>query len=145
MAYWDTSALAKLYVAEADSPYFLRLIAKSDEAVVSSVIAAAEMLCVLYRKEHAQALKLGAAKHVYRKFQADVNAGRILTVPFGHDAEGEAEKLARLGFAQPKPVLTRSLDLIHVSTALSAKATIFVAADVRLREAADLAGLNLLP
>ena len=145
MAYWDTSALVKLYVAEADSPYFLQLIAKSDEPVVSYAIAAAEVLCVLYRKEHARALKRGAARRLYRKFQTDVNAGRILTIPFGRDVEVEAEKLVRLVFAQPKPLLIRSLDLIHVSTALSSKATRLVATDARLREAATLAGLNLLP
>jgi len=145
MAYWDTSALLKLYVAEADSPYFLQLIAGTTESVISSAIASAEMLCVLYRKEHARALKPGRAKRLYRQFVADVNAGRILTIPFGRDVELEAEKIARLVFAQPQPLLVRSLDLIHLSTAISAGATTFIATDARLRDAAALAGLRLLP
>lgn len=145
MAYWDTSALVKLYVAEADSPYFLELIASTGESVISSAIATAEVLCVFYRKEHARALKPGAAKRLYRKVLADINAGRILTIPFGRDVEVEAEKLVRLVFAQTQPLLLRSLDLIHLSTALSAGATRFVATDARLRDAAMLAGLKLLP
>jgi predicted nucleic acid-binding protein len=145
MAYWDTSALLKLYVAEADSPYFLELIAGTAESVISSAIATAEVLCVLYRKEHARALKHGAAKRVYRRFVTDMNAGRVLLIPFGRDVECEAEKIVRSVFAQPQPILVRSLDLIHVSTALSAGATRFVATDARLRSAAVLAGLELLP
>jgi hypothetical protein len=103
------------------------------------------VLCVLYRKEHARDIKPGAAKRVYRKFLADAAAGRILTIPFGRDVEVEAEKLIRHVFAQPQPVLVRSLDLIHLSMALSAGARTFVATDAPLRNAAFLAGLKLLP
>jgi alpha-L-rhamnosidase len=70
---------------------------------------------------------------------------RILTIPFGRDVEFEAEKLIRHVFARPQPVLVRSLDLIHLSMALSAGARTFVATDARLRNAAFLAGLKLLP
>jgi len=51
VSYWDTSALVELYIAEADSPYFLQLIAGGDEPIVSPAIVTAEILCVLYRKE----------------------------------------------------------------------------------------------
>ena len=145
MAYWDTSALVKLYVPEVDSSYFLQLIADIDEHVVSSAIAAAEVLCVLYRKEHDRALKPGAARLVYNKFRKDIESGRILTIPYGRDVEIEAEKLVRLAFTRARPILVRSIDLIHVATALAAKATRFVATDARLREAANLAGLTLTP
>jgi predicted nucleic acid-binding protein len=53
VAYWDTSALVKLYVTEADSSYFFQLISKTDEPIISSAVATAEALCVFYRKEHA--------------------------------------------------------------------------------------------
>jgi uncharacterized protein with PIN domain len=48
--YWDTSALFKIYVPEDDSGYFVDLVVSSDQPIVSSAIAAAEMLCALYRK-----------------------------------------------------------------------------------------------
>jgi predicted nucleic acid-binding protein len=145
MAYWDTSALLKLYVAEADSPYFLQLITETTESVVSSAIAAAEVLCVLYRKEHARALEPGAARRLYRRFLSDVNAGRILSIPFGRDVEVEAEKLIQHVFARPQPVLVRSLDVIHLATALSAGSTKIVSTDTRLRNVAILAGLKPIP
>ena len=145
MSYWDTSALVKLYIAEADSPYFLQLIAGGDEPIVSSAIVTAEILCVLYRKEQARALKGGGAGRIYGKFSQDVRTGRILTVPYGPDVEAQAEKLARLVFNRPRPILIRSLDMIHVSTALSSRARDLVATDTRLREVAVLAGLHVLP
>ena len=145
MSYWDTSALVKLYIAEADSPYFLQLIAGGDEPIDSSAIVTAEILCVLYRKEQARALKGGGAGRIYGKFSQDVRTGRILTVPYGRDVEAQAEKLARLVFNRPRPILIRSLDMIHVSTALSSRARDLVATDTRLREVAVLAGLHVLP
>jgi uncharacterized protein with PIN domain len=88
VAYWAASALAKLYVVEPDSPFFLELISATAEPVITSAITTAEVLCVLYRKEHVRALKPGAATRVYRKFLSDVNAARILTIPFGGDVGG---------------------------------------------------------
>ena len=41
--------------------------------------------------------------------------------------------------------MLRSLDLIHVASALECKAKTLVATDVRLREVAKLAGLQVLP
>jgi len=145
VSYWDTSALVKLYIAEADSLYFLQLIAGGDEPIVSSAIVTGEILCVLYRKEQARALKGGGAGRIYGKFSQDVRTGRILTVPYGPDVEAQAEKLARLVFTRPRPILIRSLDMIHVSTALSSRARDLVATDTRLREVAVLAGLHVLP
>jgi predicted nucleic acid-binding protein len=145
VTYWDTSALVKLYIAETDSPYFLRLIAEGDEPIVCSAIATTEVLCVLYRKERARALRAGGARRIYAKFDQDVRSGRILTVPYGQDVEAQAEKLVKLVFARPRPILIRSLDVIHVSTALSSRSRDLVATDTRLREVAILAGLSVLP
>ncbi len=145
MSYWDTSALVKLYVAEVDSPYFLQLLGNTDEPIVSSAIVATEVLCVLYRKEQARALKPGGAKPIYQKFKSDVKAGRILTIPYSQDVEAEAEKLVRREYRLSQPVLMRSLDVIHISTALSSKITELVATDARLREIARLVGLHLIP
>ena len=145
MAYWDTSALLKLYVAEHDSPFFVRLHASEDEPVFSSAIVMTEVICALYRKEQAGDLRSGGAKAVFRKFSADVNAGNIVTVPYGADVVKEAENLVRLVFEQPRPILVRSLDLIHVSSAVAVKARVIVATDTRLRKVAALAGLKALP
>jgi len=145
MDYWDTSALVKLYVAEADSAYFLQLLTTKDEPIASSAIAAAEVLCVLFRKEQAGALRRGGGRRIYSKFKSDVSAGRILTIPYSHDVEAEVEKVASRVFTRKGVVLIRSLDLIHVATALSGGARDLVTTDVRLREVSKIVGLNVIP
>lgn len=145
MAYWDTSALAKLYTPEPDSQYFSQLVADGDLTVDSAAIAAIEILCVLYRKEQGGELRTGVAERLYRKFVSDVDAGRVMIIPYGRDVQGEAEKLVRLVVKRPRPLLLRSLDTIHVATALSNRESVIVATDPRLRGVAALAGLRLLP
>jgi predicted nucleic acid-binding protein len=146
VAYWDTSALVKLYVAEDDSRTFLDLLVRMDEPIVSSAITTTEVLCTLHRKEHAGALKRGGARAVFRKFNSDVNEGRILAIPYSRAVQAEGERLVKLAFAQPKPIFVRSLDVIHVSTAMSSKATLMITTDdARLRDAAALVHLKVFP
>lgn len=144
MIYWDASALLKLYVAEPDSPDF-DLIANTEDPIVSSAIVSTEVLCALYRKEHAGDLRPGAAKTVFRKFLSDAQTGRIILIPFGDDVVTKAEHLVKLAIEQPRPVLIRTLDVIHVSSALVSKARALVATDARLREVAALVRLKVLP
>jgi len=143
--YWDTSALLKLYVAEPDSPYFLELLAGGDDPLLSSSIATTEVLCALHRKEHAGDLKPGAAETVFRRFMSDVDAGRIVTIPYGGDVLSQVNTVARLAFRRPRPLPIRSLDAIHIGSALAAEARTLIATDTRLREVASLVRLKVLP
>ena len=144
MAYWDTSALLKLYVTESDSPYFDSL-AETSEPIFSSEIVIPETLCALHRKEHSGDLRRGGARTVFRKFSADIDAGRIVTIPYGRDVIAEAQKVVALAYGRPKPFLIRSLDVIHIASAVVSKARALIATDTRLREAAALVGLDLIP
>ncbi len=142
--YWDTSALVKLYAPEPDSSSFLALAGRAQEIFSASVVSA-EVLCALYRKEQAGNLRRGGAQTAFEKFRADTRSGRIVTVPYGSDVVEEVRKLIRLAFEQPRPVLIRSLDAIHVASAAVVKEKVLVATDSRLRALAALAGLTLLP
>lgn len=145
MIYWDTSALVKLYVAEPDSPYFLELAEETGRQIVSSAIAATEVLCALYGMEHRRVLKRGGARRIHEEFLSDSGTGRIVTIPFGPDIAGEAKKLVELASRPPKGFLIRSLDAIHVASAVISKASFVVATDERLRRATELMGLKLCP
>jgi len=145
VAYWDTSAIVKLYIPEADSPFFLTLITSNTDMIVSSAIAVPEALWVFHRKERDRALRRGGAKRLYRIFQSDLRLGRIVTVPFSHDVQAEADKLVPRAFAQKNPILIRTLDVIHVATALHAGTREFISTDARMREVASLVGLSLVP
>jgi predicted nucleic acid-binding protein len=144
LSYWDTSALLKLYVPEPDSPTFLDLLTRARKPLVSAAIANTEMLCALYRKEHVGDLHPGAADLLYQHFRSDVVAGRIILVPDGSDVRVEAEKLVARAYSQGS-LFIRSLDALHVASALAVKATTFVATDARLGDAAVLMGLKVVP
>jgi predicted nucleic acid-binding protein len=143
--YWDTSALLKLYLPEDDSDYFLDLVVASDQPIVSSAIAAVEMLCAVYRKESVGDLKGGGALSAYQRFLGDCGEGRILLVPYGEQVFTAAEEIVRLAFRRARPVMIRSLDAIHVASAVTARAKVMVATDTRLRQAAAIAKLKPVP
>lgn len=145
MTYWDTSALLKLYVAERDSAYFLGLIAETEHQICSSAMAITEALCALYGKEQRGELKRGAASGILRELIADTEAGRIVAIPYGRDIVSQAEKVVKLAAERTRPVMIRSLDAVHVASALASKAEAMVATDARLRDVAALAGLKLMP
>ena len=145
MNYWDTSALLKLYVPEDDSGYFLDSVVTSDQPLVSSAIAAVEMLCALYRKESVGELKRGGALAAHQRFLGDSREGRIVLVPYGEQVFTAAEEIVRLAFRRARPVMVRSLDAIHVASALTARARVMVATDTRLRQVAAMAKLKLVP
>jgi predicted nucleic acid-binding protein len=143
--YWDTSALLKLYLPEDDSGYFLDSVVASDQPLVSSAIAAVEMLCALYRKESVGELKRGGALAAHQRFLGDSREGRIVLVPYGEQVFTAAEEIVRLAFRRARPVMVRSLDAIHVASALTARARVMVATDTRLRQVAAMAKLKLVP
>jgi len=143
--YWDTSALLKLYVPEPDSAWFLDLISGTPEPVATSAIAAAEVLCALSRKEASGDLKAGGAKVLFRRFRADCQAGRVVLIPYGLDLVEEMEKLSRLASQRRPPVMVRSLDLIHLASAVVSRAAALVATDQRLRDLGAMYGMELVP
>lgn len=145
MTYWDTSAIFKLYVSESDSSFFLDLITQTQEQVTSSVILRVEVLCAAWRKEQSGEIKPGTANSVARKLNQHIEAGKVVLIPYGPNIVAEAEKLLQLIAKLTTRRMLRSLDTIHLASALEGKATSFVATDIRLREIAALAGLKVLP
>lgn len=145
MAYWDTSALLKLYVDEPDSSEFWELLLASKEGVWTSTIARTEMFCTLQRKQQLGELQAGGAAAVYERFCKDVEKGRVGLIGLTEDVHREAERVGPLLSEKKPPLLVRSLDLIHLASALAAKSRELVATDVRLRDVASVAGLRVLP
>jgi predicted nucleic acid-binding protein len=145
MDYWDTSALVKLYAREPDSEQFAEFQQTATEPVYASALADIEVLCALHRKERSKDIAYGSALRLYEKFLSDCAIGRIVHVPYGEDVASRTEEIVRAAFQRSKPVLIRSLDVIHVASALAIRAKRIVATDSRLREVASLNSLALLP
>lgn len=83
------------------------------------------------------------AAQLWQDFTADIASGRFEIVAVDH-----AAMLARaLALAQKHtaPLGTRTLDLIHIATALEIGAVDFLSLDNRQRQAANAEGLNVLP
>ncbi len=95
--------------------------------------------------EQRRVLKRGGARRIYEEFPSDSQTGRIVTIPYGPDIARETKKLVELAAGQPAGFLVRSLDAIHVASAVISKTALIVATDERLRRAAELMGLKLRP
>jgi predicted nucleic acid-binding protein len=143
--YWDTSALLKLYIPENDSAYFIGLIAKTVEPVWTSAIAAVEFHAAMVRKERAGDVRRADGTRALNRFQKDCAAGRITRIPCGDETTLKAQELVGLARVNRRVVMIRSLDAIHVASALSVLADGIVTTDIRMREVAAMAGLKIIP
>src|SRR2546425_9275346 len=92
MHYRDTSALAKLYVSEADSARFAAHVAASG-AAMSSELARWEFFRVLVRKEAEALILAGAAQVIFTKFLSDVTAGNLGLLPIDQNLESRFQQL----------------------------------------------------
>lgn len=145
MDYWDTSALLKLYAPEPDSARFLARVAEGQRPLLTADLTAVELRCALQRKEHVGDLKAGGATALFERFTHDVTAGRIITVPYGPTVLEGVQQLVVRAYSADPPVMIRSLDAVHVASALASRAARVVATDTRLRDAAALVALRVAP
>jgi len=88
MSYWDTSALAKLYIQEPDSSGFERFATTGSRIVVSEIVRW-ELRTVLRRREAEGALKPGSAKMMHEAFCSLIASGRFREQRITHDIEAE--------------------------------------------------------
>ena len=144
MSYWDTSALVKLYVREADSSRFEAL-ASSATRVVSSTLTRYEARAVFRRKEADAALAAGGADLLYRTLAADFADSLVEAVADSPDVEREFGRVLNACLAQSPPIFVRTLDALHLASALVAGEREFVTADIRQRAAAQFLGLSVVP
>ncbi len=146
MTYWDTSALFKLYFAERDSSEFFDLLALQQDAnIFTSAITSSEILCSLHRKEQLGELDKGEASEIFEVFSEDVQSSRVVLIPHGDNITKRIEIFLAEAAARSAPLIIRSLDAIHLATALQLGVDALATTDQRLRKAAALASLSTLP
>jgi predicted nucleic acid-binding protein len=145
MSYWDSSALVKLYVQEPDSSVFEQYAASAQSAPVTARLSFYELRTVLQRKEFEGALAAGAAQALHNRLVQDAAAGLIRVVEFSIDIAREFESVVIRCFGQPVATFVRTLDGIHLASAILGGETEFVATDKRLRDAAQVLGLKVFP
>jgi predicted nucleic acid-binding protein len=144
MSYWDTSALLKLYLQEADSTKYAG-IALASATMTSCFIGKHEARTAFRRRETEGALPAGGAAACYQKLSEDVALGRIGIVSESADLEREFGLVIERCLSQTPPVFVRTNDAIHLAAARVAGETEFVTADIRQRAAAQFLGFTLKP
>jgi predicted nucleic acid-binding protein len=144
MSYWDTSALGKLYVPEADSSDFEQK-ASAESVIFAARLVLCEMRRVVFRKESEGLLPVGAAETILSQLDQDVTTGQISLVEFESRVETEFNAIMAGCYRRRPPLLIRTIDALHLASARVAGQTEMVATDKRLRDAARLLGFALFP
>lgn len=145
MSYWDTSALAKLFVAEADSTRFERHAAESVAPAVTAEITILEMRRVAFRKEAAGLLQPGTAEATLADLDADVAVGSIQVVEQSATVQKEFDQVMATCYRRRPALPLRTLDALHLASVRVAGETEIVTTDMKLRKAASLLGFTLFP
>jgi len=134
--YLDTSALAKLYLAEPESQLVSRTVAVNNSWLATSRVSYVEMLSVLARSLRANRLSPAAYRVQKKAFLDDWKA--MIVVELTPEVLSEAARLIeRHGL--------RGLDAIHLCSALWVGQPAFACFDDRLRNAAAAEGLPQAP
>jgi predicted nucleic acid-binding protein len=146
--YFDTSAVVKLYVAEAGSVWVERLVSERSENGFAHIVAFAkigivEMAAALTRRQRMGDLALAERNQLYASFLRDTE-NRYVTLPVNDDLLLLAAELT-----QRHPL--RGYDAVHLACAIGLKARLmaagltgltFVSADEVLCSVARTEGLD---
>ena len=103
------------------------------------------MWTVLRRKEAEFSLAAGEAKQLLAVFDKNVADGLVRPIPLNERVTAEFEHVVEKCLGGMPPLFIRTLDAMHLATAIVAGETELVTTDKRLREAASLLALTLFP
>lgn len=144
MSYWDTSALAKLYLVEPDSAKFETLAERSATIRISPLVRFESRLTFL-RREREEAIAAHTAVVLSRRLDQDIADGKVEVIAAGFAIETEFEQVVQACMNRATPISIRTLDALHVAAALSAGESEFISNDLRQRAAAVAVGMTVLP
>jgi hypothetical protein len=85
----------------------------------------------------------GSAKILHGLFEEDVRAGRFALTPIGQDVLEAIPGLIGWNRSGQPPTPLRTLDAIHLSTAISLRCACLATADRRLAQAAEACALRV--
>jgi hypothetical protein len=137
--YLDSSALAKLYVSEAESEV-LDAFLRGRRRLVISELAITEVLSAVARRKREGELRATHANEIRDAILDDADSGVFQRLHLDPEVHRVAERFL-LG-TESLPL--RTLDALHIALALSGAASHILTFDRRMREAAAQAGLNVV-
>ena len=137
--YVDSSALAKLYVPEAESER-LDAFLRGRLGLMISELAITEVLSAVARRKREGELKPELANRIRDAVLADADSGSFARLHLDPAVHRVAERLLLTTDSVP----LRTLDALHLALAFSGVATHVLTFDRRMREAALQSGLNVI-
>lgn len=140
--YWDTSCVLALYVPERISLQVSQLASVEKGPIHSSAILEFEMTFAIHAKEVRGEIPRGSSERVLSRFQTDLQRGRFLLVPLGIDIKASAKEIATEILQMEPTVFLRTLDGIHIATALELGSSELITADKKMADAANLLGIT---
>jgi predicted nucleic acid-binding protein len=142
-AYADTGLIVKSYVDEENSAKADAILAEAGTPLAFSHFHAVEIPNAIHLKRFRREITPDQEAAAIRAFQGDIDAGRLqrpdydLGVVFRRAEALSARYSGSLG--------TRSMDLLHVATALEAGCAKVISFDERQRKIAAKEGLRVIP
>lgn len=137
--YLDASALAKLYVPEAESDKLDAFLRGRRDLMISE-LAITEVLSAVARRKREGELRPDLANQIRGALLEDADSGAFVRLHLDPAVHREAERLLFATDAVP----LRTLDALHIALAFSGKATHVLTFDRRMRDAATQAGIGAI-
>jgi len=140
MIYLDTSYIVKAYINEPGSEEVLREL-RGKTGLVSSQLARLEFTSALMRQRREKSLTKAACIKALELLESDTREQIWQWFPIDNEIASLAQEL----LAHPQSFgLLRTLDAIHIATALSVRSETLYTHDKRMLEAAKLNGLTAI-
>jgi predicted nucleic acid-binding protein len=137
--YIDSSALAKLYLPEAESEVLDRFLVGRTDLLISE-LGVTEVISAVARRMREGALSSEQANLIQDAIMTDSREGTLRRV----DITPKVHRLAERILLTSQSIPFRTLDALHIALAVSGEAGSIVTFDVRMSEAAALHGLKIV-
>jgi len=139
----DSSLIVALYLAEADSARADATCASLPPPILLTDWQRVEIANAFQRAVKNGRITDAQAAQLWQDFSTDISAGRFQIIAVDHAAV--LTRTLALTQKHTATTGTRSLDLIHIASALEMNTSDFLSFDYRQRQAGTAEGLNVLP
>ncbi len=137
ICYFDTSFTTKLYVSEKQSEEAVDLAASLASEVAISTLIDLEMASMIFRQMESE-----RANRIYAIYEANRRSGAYDVLSIDDAVLLRARRLAEVYGGSLK---LKSLDILHLATALHYGVTAMAVYDNKLRTGAEAMGLKVVP
>ena len=137
--YLDSSALAKLYVPEAESDRLDAFLEGRTDLIISD-LCITEVISAVARRKREGVLDVKQANSIRSAVLKDAESGAFRRLDLTSDIHRKAERM----LFSTESVSLRTLDALHLTLALSVSAQSLITFDSRMKAAAALQGLDVV-